>query len=530
VSKTLRLSLLFFLILVAFADYVAGAQDERSLAAATIVVYNSNISESAALAKFYAERRDIPRDHIVGLACPKEEEISREEYDSLIAEPLRAVFRKRRWWTLRDEDKPERGISSSSIQFVAMIKGMPLKIRHTTGYSGDKSAGGPNGDRNEASVDSELTVLGRFSREISGPVANAYYKSSLPIADFGDPSLLLVCRLDAPTAETVRRMIVDSIATEKGGLWGRAYIDGANNTSGGLEIGDKWLEQICEQLGKVGIPKVYDNSPAVFPPGYPMSDCALYYGWYAGSVTGPFTEPDFHFVPGAVAVHIHSFSAATLRDPNANWVGPLLQKGATASIGNVYEPYLPLSADLSVFNDRLLRGFTFAESAYISMRGLSWMSVMAGDPLFRPYASWNRFGIKCDSVKGASMWEQEHDFALANADKSPAEFRRAARQAAIQAGNGVMMEDLGLMEMRDGNFAAASPYFEQARVFYSARDDILRAVLEEATAWIKQDNRKRALDLVRSVLRIIPDAPASALLRQIEHDLNSSPARPSSKP
>jgi len=45
-----------------------------------------------------------------------------------------------------------------------------------------------------------------------------------------------------------------------------------------------------------------------------MSDCALYYGWYAGNVAGPFSQPGFKFVPGAIAAHIHSYSAATLRD------------------------------------------------------------------------------------------------------------------------------------------------------------------------------------------------------------------------
>ena len=44
------------------------------------------------LAKFYAQQRGIPRDHLIGLACSTEEEISREEYDTTIAEPLREDF------------------------------------------------------------------------------------------------------------------------------------------------------------------------------------------------------------------------------------------------------------------------------------------------------------------------------------------------------------------------------------------------------------------------------------------------------
>jgi uncharacterized protein (TIGR03790 family) len=114
-----------------------------------------------------------------------------------------------------------------------------------------------------------------------------------------------------------------------------------------------------------------DDLPAVFPDGYPITDCALYYGWYAGQVAGPFARRDFRFVPGAIAVHIHSFSANTVRDPNANWVGPLLAHGAAATMGNVYEPYLQLTPHLDVFNDRLLHGFTFAESAYMSAHAVS---------------------------------------------------------------------------------------------------------------------------------------------------------------
>jgi hypothetical protein len=325
-------------------------------------------------------------------------------------------------------------------------------------------------------------------------------------------------------------MIIDAIAAEKSGLWGRAYVDGAHNTSGGMEVGDQWLAQITGQLHKVGIPVVYDETPALFPEGYPMTDCALYYGWYAGTVAGPFTQPDFRFLPGAVAVHIHSFSANTLRDPNANWVGPLVTKGAAASLGNVYEPYLQLTSHLDIFNDRLLHGFTFAESAYMSIPALSWMSVMVGDPLYRPYASWLQIDALRDSAKSGTDWKTYHEFAVKNVTRPVSEFRTLARQAASRSRNCPMIEDLGLMEARDGNFSAATSYFQQARTCYAKRDDLLRVVLEEADAWIKQNKPKRALALVRSVLRVVPDAPAAPLLRKIEQDLTAPPAASPAKP
>ncbi len=54
---------------------------EEPLAAATIVVFNSSNPESVELAKFYAEKRGIARNHLVGFACSGDEEISRDDYD-----------------------------------------------------------------------------------------------------------------------------------------------------------------------------------------------------------------------------------------------------------------------------------------------------------------------------------------------------------------------------------------------------------------------------------------------------------------
>jgi uncharacterized protein (TIGR03790 family) len=515
---------------VMFAIDARGA--EPSLVSSTIVIYNKAALDSAELARFYAKQRGIASDHIVGLTCSTDEEISREEYDSNIAEPLRETFKTRKWWTLRETPEQQTVVMTTSIRFVAVIKGVPLKIKPVADpYPGDQSAGGPVSSRNEASVDSELAILGLFSRQISGPLRNLYFQSFKTIGEMDNPILLLVCRLDAPNAETVRRMIVDSIATEKKGLWGRAYVDGAHETAAGYVLGDQWLGEIPVQLHKVGVPVVYDNTPALFPDGYPMTDCALYYGWRTEKVTGPFTQPEFRFSRGAVTVHIHSFSAMTLRDPNAFWVAPLLERGAAATLGNVYEPYLQYTAHLNIFSDHLLHGFTFAESAYSSIEVLSWMSVMVGDPLYRPYASWLQLEASADSGK-ADSWKMYHDFAVQNFSSASAQYRSLARQAASRARNCPMIEDLGLMEAADGNLPSATNYFGQARTCYSSRDDILRVVIEEADAWKKLGKPKRAIDLVRSALRIAGDAPAAPLLRSIEQELRGVAAtpNPSAKP
>ena len=414
---------------------------------------------------------------------------------------------------------------TTSIRFVALIRGIPLKIRPVSEpYPGDQRGGGPIQDRNESSVDSDLATLGYFSPQISGAFTNPYFKSFKPIDQLDDPALLLVCRLDAPNPATVKQMILDSIAAEKNGLWGRAYVDSAHGPSAGYEVGDQWLAEIPKQLHKVGVPVIYHSPvPGIFPEGYPMTDCALYYGWYSANISGPFMRPDFRFVPGAIAMHIHSFSAATIRDRNAGWVGPLVSRGAAASVGNVYEPYLQLTTQPDILNERLLHGFTFAESAYAATDALSWMGIMVGDPLYRPYANWIQ--IDRDQVK-PSNWKSYHDFAARNFSSNTAQYRALARQAATRARNCPMIEDLGMMASGDGNFAEATNYFGQARTCYSTRDDILRVIMEEADAWNKLRKPKRGLDLIRMALRIAPDAPAASVMRQMEQQLRGAPAPP----
>jgi tetratricopeptide (TPR) repeat protein len=91
-------------------------------------------------------------------------------------------------------------------------------------------------------------------------------------------------------------------------------------------------------------------------------------------------------MPGAFAYHLHSSSAATLRSATANWCGPLLAKGATCTMGCVYEPYLSLTPNVVLFLERLtISQFTFGEAAWAAQPALSWQTTVIGDPLYRPF-------------------------------------------------------------------------------------------------------------------------------------------------
>ena len=520
--RSSRFCVLRILIFAAVLPWRLQTFAAENLPAQTIVVFNTAVPDAEALAKFYAEKRGIAADHLVELDCPTEEEISREQYDATIANPLRRIFDQRQWWHVHEASDGDKRVQTLAIHFIALIRGMPLKIRPTaTPYPGDTPGAGPILSRNEASVDSELSTLGFFTKQISGALANSYFQGFRPIAEHSASPLLLVTRLDAPESATVRRMIVDAIEAEKGGLWGRAYVDGTHETSGGKEVGDAWMRAIVDQSHKEGVPVVFDDLPAIFPDNYPMTDCALYYGWYAGNVAGPFNQQG-RFVPGAVAAHIHSYSAATLRDENSGWAGPLVSRGAAATVGNVYEPYLELTAHLDILNDRLLHGFTFAESVFMASRVLSWMGVAVGDPLYRPYLNWTQIDSKTPP-KSAAPWRAYHEFAIKNNKLDLSDYRTQARVVGARTRNAVMLEDVALMELRDGKFPTAIATLEQARGAYTKRDDIIRCVLEQCDAFIKFGKPNRALDLTRRVLGMIPESPATQLLHKMESDLTKLP-------
>jgi hypothetical protein len=80
-----------------------------------------------------------------------------------------------------------------------------------------------------------------------------------------------------------------------------------------------------------------------------------------------------------------------------------------------------------------------------------------------------------------------------------------------------------LVQVASRNFGPATGYLQQARGCYAKRDDILRVVIEQSDAFIKDNKPRRAVELIRSVLRIVPDSPASALLKQLEEKAQVTP-------
>ena len=488
------------------------AEDAAEDAAATLVIYNLNDKDSGELARFYAEKRGIAKERVLGFKCAKTEEISRDEYDRTIAEPLRKAMTANFWWKLREPNNPLGPVEANKIRFIALMRGIPLKIAERPKYPGDAPNGpAPIGIVNAAAVDSELAVLGLNQRQISGALNNPYFRGFASAADFHHPEIMLVCRLDGPTPEIVRRMITDSLAAEQEGLAGLAYVDARNIADEGYTEGDKWLYALAKEARRRGTPVVLDNGPELFPENYPMQQAALYFGWYTERVAGPFVRQDFRFVRGAVAVHIHSFSGSTVRDPMRNWVAPLLAAGAAATLGNVYEPYLTLTPQLDVFHGRLRAGFNFAESAYMSLRALSWMTTVVGDPLYRPYKG----VLNLEELPAKGEWAEYRKGAQLWLSTDRARGDAYLREAGKRLKSGAIMEGLGLLQVSVDDTGAALASFAQAREYYGATEDAMRVAVHEIFILRAAKRHLEAMTIAHGMANAVPKSPAGELLKTL---------------
>lgn len=352
-----------------------------------VVVYNAASTRSEQCARAYCARRAIPASQCVGLSgLPPKQDITRQEFDAKLRYPLLLHAQQHSW---RLPALRQKGLKP--VYALVLMPDIPLRVREER-EQGAKTA---LMMQNCAAVDSELALLGA-EYAIRGPIPNPFYGKTEALTE-AKPPVLAVTRIDAPDDATIRRMIQYPSEVERRGLWGWSVVD----QGGPYPQGDAMFTAVAKLAREHGLPLFHEESKATLAAGFPlMTDTAAYFGWYAYPANGPFnpkTAADFHFAPGAVAYHLHSFSATSVKSPES-WVGALLQRGAVVTAGNVYEPTLGGCLKPEVFFDRLLKGYTVAEASLMATPWLSWQGVVLGDPLYRPYEVLSRNGGAGDNV------------------------------------------------------------------------------------------------------------------------------------
>lgn len=506
------------LLLITFCAALHAAPSEPN-PDTVAVLYNSSLPESKKLAQAYSAAREIPEGNLVGLPLPEEEEITRDTFNRTLRDALVREYDERGWWRRAKDPKGNLQPVQIRIRTLVCMRGVPSRIKRETPADAPPPKEGepPFARSNEAAVDSELALLGIEGLPLDGFVNNPYFKSEKPFKESGLP-MTLVGRIDAPTWDICHRMIRDAIEAEKTGLWGMAVVDQAKK----FPQGDQWLEDIVTAHLDAGIPTLVDRFSDTLPTNYPLRDTAIYYGWYDWNVSGPFLNPAFRFRTGAVAVHLHSFSAAQLRDASKNWSGPLLARGAAATLGNVYEPYLQMTHHFDLFQRRLMDGFTLAEAAYMSVPVLSWQNVVLGDPLYRPFLHFGGSGTKTDADRDYRALR----LATLRWGKEPRKLEAMLRDAADRLDSGVLVEaaGLGLAAKKQGTDAAVE--FKKAKDRYTEEADRLRLDLLLVALEREAGRNASALHMLRNARTTYRHLPESAAVTAWLNILDPPPPPP----
>jgi len=391
------ISRMSLLILAVFLWAWAALPCHASLGSEVVVVYNPREHGSEEIARHYANGRRVPEGQVLGLRMPVNEVVTRTQFTDEIERPIAQFLEAQNLWVLGGgtidgfNDKPFTQVTKvveSKVRYLVLCRGVPLKIAgdpRLLENGGDQLR--PELKRNEAAVDSELACLpmSRAAHRLSGPLRNPVYGLTNAAQIHPTNGVLMVSRLDGPTVEAAKQLVDKAREAETNGFWGRAYFDLRNPGDPGMQQGEDWIRAASDVTRVLGFETVVDERSATFGRGFPMSQIAVYAGWYTEHVDGPFLASEVEFMPGALAYHLHSFSAASLRTADRHWVGPLIAKGATISLGCVHEPYLGGTPDIGLLVTRLYyMGFSFGESAYAGQPVISWMTTVVGDPLFKP--------------------------------------------------------------------------------------------------------------------------------------------------
>lgn len=365
------------ILMSAFLQNLSGASHPEVL-----VVYNTNYSDSLAVANHYMAARDIPPTNLCAITPPANDDLgSFGDYTTYVKTPIQNCL---------------NAVGPKTILYIVMSYLTPYTL--------------PAGPFGTAAVDSYLAdIWDKYATQpflITPSVTQPYYADAQsqgnvyqPFQSFaayraGARSILIysVWRLDGPSMAIASALVDNAVQAEnQGGPQGQACIDrrfGNLNANGypdaGYTSGDWDLRQAAAFLGQAGLAVVEDANEAEFgtaPAPLTCPDTALYSGWYSfNNYNNAFT-----WQPGSIGWHLDSAAALHLRWGSA-WVPNALLNNITVTTGAVQEPYLegmvrPGGAFLN-----LLEGASVGDAFLRNTRWIKWEIVNVGDPLYTPFA------------------------------------------------------------------------------------------------------------------------------------------------
>jgi uncharacterized protein (TIGR03790 family) len=359
------------LILAACAIVVAAADARGQTPAQVLVVINKQSPVSTEIGQYYMSRRAVPPGNLCLIDVPVEDDISHSFYDSGVEAPIRKFL--------------ERKKLTESVLYIVTTQGVPLRI---TG-SGDKLLD------TAASVDSELTLLYQKLHGVTiplpGPVANPFFQKR--DSPFRHPQIpmYMVTRLAGYDMTDMKALVDRSLLARN---TGKFVIDlRADNAT----PGNQWLRAAALLLPKDRV--ILDETERILTG---IQDVIGYASWGSNDSNRKERFLKFRWLPGAIATEFVSTNGRTFKRPPDQWrlgtwkdsstwffgapqtmTADYIHEGASGASGQVWEPYLTYCPRPDLVLPAWFEGRNLAESFYMGIPGLSWMSVVIGDPLMR---------------------------------------------------------------------------------------------------------------------------------------------------
>jgi len=335
-----------------------------------LVVYNTNSSHGQELAQYYQTVRNIPHTHMCGVVTSTKEVILLNEFNGIRQQV---------------EDFLEHNKIKYLVDYIVLIKGVPLKISDA-----------------QICVDQALAQLfqdydysrkdliwphypaSQYPQPTSG--TTAFFKSlqSYSVGANERKVSYVVTRLDSYSVEDVKGMIDRAANTQMFGS--HSWVIDNHPRQANADLTEAYV--LLKDLGQ----KVYpleensDLSIWITEANEPIMGYTSW-GIHAGMPDGYMTDTlKFEYEPGALFTTYESFNGFGFISPDQSahgQVAEFISVGGSGGVGNVYEPYQSAIAKPAKLFGNYLRGHTFGEAAYSSIKYLDWMSVVVGDPLMR---------------------------------------------------------------------------------------------------------------------------------------------------
>lgn len=348
-----------------------------------LILVNRDASISSEVARMYQRAREVPQENILRLHMGENRAVTREQYRSQIAQPLKQFLEEHH-----------------GIQCVLTTAGVPYVIQTTPGT------------QDGAAVDNELAaVLRDEPKSWNLWEANPLFaRGQNPFAVENPRTLQMVyvARLDGPNLKILTRMVEDAIAAESAGLAGPVFGDARGlDGNSGYAAADASIRGAIDRLAGAGFPAVLDMNEADWRPpaggvGEQAAGAAFYVGWYSlqkfQDIFG-----NQGLARGAIAWHIASGEAVDIWDlKSTEWCVNLMRRGAAVTIGPVFEPYVSAFPKAEILVENLLGGKTVAESYWLALPHVSWAMVLLGDPLYRPFGQKPKPSLVARAYVGAA--------------------------------------------------------------------------------------------------------------------------------